>query len=169
MSELFNIIGDYELFLEKLFRDLKASGIDLLRESSELDHLAYRVETVSRYEELKSEFSKIGTSISENIINGRPISIFVLHKPVDYEGWIIKYIELPSPKQGSPYLEGLEHAEFVLRSSFGDFMSQHQNLKFDTSNSGDVINPDVKLSFDGYSVKFHLKPIDEVVRLQDQS
>lgn len=63
------------------------------------------------YDSKKQELATIGTVLVENIINGRMIATYKLHTAitVTYNGqtYSIPCIELPSPKQGSPYESGL--------------------------------------------------------------
>jgi predicted metalloenzyme YecM len=159
-----SILSDYILFLDALFNQISAQGIDP-KELLMLDHLAYRVESIERYEELKAELSSTNELASEAEINGRPICVFKLSEPLPYKGFEISALELPAPSS-TPYTEGLEHAEFVIEN-LEEFMAKHSNLEFITKDIQKKINPEIALKLDGCSAKFHLRDILEVVKLQE--
>lgn len=167
--DIYTIIGDYESFLSRAFADLGKAGFNIATEFKELDHIAYRVETLERYEELKTRLQQFGKIISENVVDGWPIIILQFTRPLSYETWNIRHLELPAPKEGSPYPEGLEHIEFVLNGNHQEFIAFHPDQQFDTTGLARRINPEISLAFDGYSVKFHLRLIDEVVRIQKET
>ncbi len=129
--------------------------------------MCYRVETVERYEELKTLLSSSHHLADESLINGRKISIFQLSTPINYKGYLITALKLPSPSE-TFYAEGWEHVEFIVQSLTG-FKRRHKNLKFNEKNIDRKINPEISLSFKNCSAKFHERPILEVVVLQRQS
>lgn len=101
--------------------------------------------------------------------NGRPIATFRLSEPLEAGGWRISYLELPAPKLGSEYTEGLEHVEFVvLGGDLDRFRRTHQHLAdmFSTKGMDKLVNPELGLKAAGISVKFHRLPLGEVVRLE---
>ncbi|MFC1685478.1 VOC family protein [Nanoarchaeota archaeon] len=162
MDQLHDLISNLEGFLEKVLIALEKDGIDV--SDSELDHICYRVETKERYEIFKKELSKLGDILSENEIGGRPISTYKLKEPIIFKNRKISCVELPSPKEGSFYTEGLEHVEFVIKDNFEDFMKKHPNVKFKTSSMTKSVNPDISIKYDNFSVKFHHKPLEYVVK-----
>ncbi len=136
----------------------------------EMDHVCYRVETTERYRELLDKIGKMALLLGENMVGGRPIATFRLHQPVETGGWNISYLELPAPKAGSPYEEGLEHAEFVvLGGNLEYFQSQHPHLQESFSYKGmeKPLNPELGLKAAGISVKFHELALGKVVRLEN--
>jgi predicted metalloenzyme YecM len=161
---LFNLEA-LQQFLDRLFLHLDEVGIAV--SAFELDHICYRVETMERYKELKTELQKRGTLLTESQIGGRPISSYKLHKPIQYLGRNIAVIELPAPKPGSHYPEGWEHVEFVLGYHPAKFLEQYPNLKFKTKALSKSINPDVSLQFDGFAVKFHEHSLAYVIQYLD--
>ena len=160
-------LGDIDGFLEKVLTELKDDGIDA--SDLELDHICYRVETLERYRELKRELSKQGELVSEAEIRGRPIAVYRLREPIIFKDRRIYCVELPSPKEGTPYTDGLEHVEFVIKDSFSDFMKKHSDVKFETSDITKPVNPDIRIKYEGFSVKFHNKPLEDVVRYERYS
>jgi len=161
-----DIIGDYELFVANINRGLKEVGIDRT-ELSMMDHLCYRVETAGRYYEMIGEIGRRAVLLGENIVSGRLIATFELHDFLDVDGWRIPYIELPQPKQGAPYQEGLEHAELVVIGGLGTFRARHDELPFDDKGMSKAINPELGLKTAGMSVKFHEQQLGAVVRIEN--
>ena len=149
MNSINKILENPKPFLDNLFQDLKELKIDV--ENFELDHICYRVETVERYTELKTLMTEISTLISENLISNRPISTFKLFEPITYLNRDIWVIEIPAPKEGSFYLEGFEHAEFVIDQQLDSFMDLYPNIEFNTKSITKPLNPEINQSLFGFS------------------
>ncbi len=149
----------------KITNELAEYGIRR-NELSELDHLCFRVETPERYKEMQDILASIAVLQGETKVQGRPISVFQLHDFIDSNGWIIPYIELPAPKEGSPYPEGLEHAEFVVRGNLKDFVYRHPEVPFDTKAAARPINPEYGLKNTRAAMKFHQLSIGAVVNIE---
>ena len=157
------------------------------------DHVCYRIETQESYDELVKSLradTKSWKLLIESMVGGRPIATFELSTPIrGGHGRKISVIEIPSPKAGSPYNEGLEHVEFVLtkasgepyarspandnlhQSAFENFMTSHDNLNWSSKAKSKDINPDISVkveleSFGLCSVKFHLMPLAEVIEYE---
>lgn len=163
-----SVLQGAESFVGNINRGLDELKIDrsLLVEA---DHLCYRVETEARYHELLAELSQSAVLLGEQTVNGRPIATFQLSEPLDVGGWRISYLELPAPKPGSEYVEGLEHVEFVvLGGDLDRFKRVHQHLAdtFSAKGMNKPVNPELGLKAAGISVKFHRLPLGEVVRLE---
>lgn len=160
-----NIIGDYKAFVDKVNTGLERAGIDRF-EIAMIDHLCYRVENEERYRQLLHEFGKIAVMIDETKVSGRPIATFEFDNPLAAGGWMIPYLELPAPKEGSPYSEDLEHCELVIVGSLEKFIKRHTNLPFDHKGINKPINPELSLKTDFMSVKFHEQSLGAVVRIE---
>ncbi len=160
------IIGDYETFVGNIDDQLKVLEIDRFSELAMCDHLCYRVQEPERYIEMSKILGRHANLIGEVEVGGRPISTFELDKPLVTSGWTIPCIELPSPKEGSFYPEGLEHAEFVVIGSLDKFATRHRNLPFDAKAMNKTVNPELGLKTDHLSVKFHEIALGAVVRLE---
>lgn len=156
------ILGDPSAFLDRVFSALTVTGINV--EPYELDHICYRVAEDSRYDLLKGELLKAGTLLSEKEIGGRAIAVIQLNEPINYHDRQISYVELPRPKAGSSYLEGYEHVEFVIEENLRTFQSRYPTVDFDTSGMNKRINADLRLKFDGFSVKFHEQSLAYVIQ-----
>ena len=160
MNDLMSKI-DPTTFLVKVFAALDRDGIDVT--TFELDHLCYRVEDMGRYVAMRKLFSKHGKLLGEHLISGRPISTFRSNSPFVFHGRSIDVIELPAPKHGSPYREGYEHAEFVVSEDVLSFCARYPVLDWDRSGSSKSTNADVRLQYDGFSVKFHRRSLALVI------
>ncbi len=161
------IIGDYEAFVSKTNEGLAKVGIEH-GELAMLDHICYRVETLVRYKELLKILGGKALLLGEAEISGRMIATFELSEPLEAGGWRIPYLELPQPKGGSPYVEGLEHAEFVVIGSLLGFQARHSKLPFNTKALNRVFNPELGLKKEGLSVKFHETQLGAVVGIENR-
>lgn len=149
-------------FLEKLFDQISKYSISV--DDLELDHICYRVETLERYEEMKSLVPSFGRIGSAATIGGREILTIFLYIPVFFRGRAIHTLELPAPKIDSHYYEGYEHAEFVIQESFDDFRARYPHIDFDTRGVSRLNNPDILLRLgEGMTVKFHYHSLEYVV------
>jgi len=161
------IIGDYEAFINRIDDGLTKLGIKR-DELSMMDHVCYRVESFERYQAMMVQCAEIGTLIGESEINGRPIATFELSQYLNVAGWVVPYLELPAPKDGSQYAEGLEHVELVVVGSLERFLDRHKGLPFTYGGIGKSINPEAGLKSEGISVKFHEQQLGAVVRIEKQ-
>jgi predicted metalloenzyme YecM len=159
-SKLKNI----NIFLEKTFNFLKDDNIDV--SNYELDHICYRVETITRYNELKLFLSNFGSLLTETEIGGRLISTFKLTSPILFENRKIYCLELPSPKFGSRYKEGFEHIEFVISESFEKFMNKYSRINFNTRALSKSINKDISIKYIDCSIKFHHNTLEYVIKYE---
>ncbi len=160
-----SILGPITLFLDRIFQVLDQDGIDVSQ--YELDHICYRVETEEQYESLKTQLQPLGELLTESQIGGRPIATFKLFQPIKYHEREIWCLELPSPKEGSPYSEGFEHAEFVIDKPFEEFMSLYPSLTFKTKGMSKEVNPEISRKYGDLAVKFHHHTIEYVIRYLD--
>lgn len=79
-----------------------------------LDHFGYQASSAQDYKNLKDESLSLGNLISENIVGGRRVGIFLFHKDLIYKNFRIKGFELVEPKQGQICQSQLDHLEFVI-------------------------------------------------------
>ena len=161
------IIGDYSAFIANINSGLEKCGISN-NELAMCDHICYRVETEARYQEMVVTIGKLAQKIDETIVSGRLITTFEFDEPLQVAGWSISCLELPQPKPGSPYTEGLEHAEFVTITSLAKFRACHSDLPFNDKGMDKTINPELGLKHAGISVKFHEQPLGAVVRIEQR-
>ncbi len=165
MVNIYNLFCDIDHFLNKVKYFLAQKQIHF--DDLNPDHICYRVDNLERYHMWKYEIKPISNTYNETKINGRPISVFRLKKPIIYEKKKIYVVELPAPKIiGEKYTEGFEHVEFVI-DSFGNFFNQHPRVVFDNTNINRPVNPWISLQFEGFSVKFHLKSLEKII-LEEQ-
>ena len=149
-----DIIGNYKIFLDKVFQNLEKAGF-AMDEFKELDHIAYRTETIERYEELKNKLIGFSESFSDKIFNGRKILVCRLKTPLNYAGFSIAGLEVLAPKENNKFKEGLEHAEFVTMLSLPEFREKHSDIKFDLRAYDREENRELVVEFGDCAAKFH--------------
>lgn len=160
-----DILGDYEAFIKAIAAGLDELGIKR-EELVLMDHVCYRVETESHYQELKKQLQGKAELVAENQVNGREITTFEFEEPLRVAGWTVPYLELPAPKASSPYKDGLEHVELVTVGSLDKFLQRHDDLPFSLEGMSKLINPEATLKTDKISVKFHEQSLGAVARIE---
>jgi len=131
--------------------------------------MCYRTETIINYEDKKEELTEVATLLGSTVVNGREISTFRLDEPVSHDIWRVDAIELPAPKEGKPYPEGLEHVELVLFDDIETFLEKYKGKDFDLRAVNRGINPEIGYELgDGLSVKFHLLGLPTVIYLENK-
>lgn len=162
------IIGDWQgavTAAERLITERGIANSDLIQ----CDTLCYRVETNERYSEVKQGLVRAALLLSEVTVNGRLIAAFALDEPLaagEQSG--ISYIELPQPKPGSHYPEGIDHVQFVTRLPLTLFHEKYRDVPFKEKGLASQLNPLLKLEGDDVSVKFHDKHMGAVVELENR-
>ena len=165
MQTLFTILNDPKNFLDKIFTALNQKKICV--QNYPLDHICYRTGSMVQYADLKNKINQIGELLTESNINGRPIATYKLFEPIIFKERKIYLVELPSPKPASFYPMGYEHVEFVIDETLENFISRYPAINFDKKGMSKKINPDVRIKFDGFSVKFHLYDLEYVIKYLD--
>lgn len=161
------IIGNYEQAVRDAVQLVKEQGIDL-KDLVQCDALCYRVETNERYDELKQTLGEAAVLLSEVIISGRNIATFELTEPLAVDQWDgISYIELPQPKPGSPYAEGIDHVKFVTRQGMSQFRAKYSAVPFDESGLTNQSNQLLRLKGEFMSVKLHDKHMGAVIDFEN--
>jgi len=154
------------------------------------DHVCYRTDSMDQYTALAEALRSANdayTQLIESEIGGRPIATFKLARPLISEdgSHLINVIELPSPKEGSPYPAGLEHVEFVIgdgsnsspinsdahQSAFDAWMEKYSVVDWNTKAKAKECNPDISTKieladFGTISVKFHLMSLENVISFE---
>jgi uncharacterized protein len=165
MDVLQPIIGEYSTFLKQILQEIITEGFDLA-DFVQMDHICYRVPSLERYEMKKNELKTVATLLGEAQINGRPIAVFRLTKPIVFDSWRIDTVELPAPKRNTPTSEGLEHVELVLFDDIDTFLSKYPHKNFEMQSADRGINPEIIFRLPTYTVKFHLLNLPTVVYLE---
>mmetsp|Transcript_22738 Transcript_22738/g.47206 ORF Transcript_22738/g.47206 Transcript_22738/m.47206 type:complete len:425 (-) Transcript_22738:3956-5230(-) len=166
----------------------KQFGLDV--SSLQADHVCYRTDAMEQYTTLVDALRSSSDTFSmlvESEVGGRPIATFRLAMPIASSDGIhsVNVIEIPSPKQGSPYKAGLEHIEFVIgdsthmsptnhqvhQSVLKAWMDKHPSVEWDTRAITKDCNPDVSMKIElpdyGHvSVKFHLVSLENVIKVE---
>ncbi|MCE9585745.1 VOC family protein [Candidatus Uhrbacteria bacterium] len=159
------MLNGLDTFVPRLLDLTEKAGIDV--SGYLMDHVCYRVADMDRYDGLAHAWRLFAEKTHTSLVNGRPITVFVLQKSLTIAGRIIRVIELPAPKQGSSYLEGWEHAEFVIDEPFSHFMSRYDEHDFDTKSLGKDLNPELGYKLpEGLQIKFHQMPLEHVIEIE---
>jgi predicted metalloenzyme YecM len=158
------LLNRYEIFLDEIFLGLQKIKVDV--DNFELDHICYRVDSIERYDSLAQKLKRKHTLLAESNVNGRPISNFLLNRPIIYKSREISVLEVPSPKKGTNYQEGYEHVEFVIDGDLEDFIKNNPDVDFDLKGFYKPINRDARVSFGPISVKFHEQTLREIITIE---
>ena len=100
---------DFEQKIQQLATEMAINLSDY-----EIDHLAVRVNTEQNAKNWLTALLKCGKILSDNIVNGRPIYLIQLEKPLAFAGQFVDVIELPFPKNKQYPQETWEHIEIVM-------------------------------------------------------
>jgi len=183
-----NLTEQVPKFLEAVQARLLELGLDV--NQYQADHVCWRTESLEEYSELASALSSSDnwTLLVESEIGGRSIATFQMKQGITVGERMMDVVEIPAPKDGSPYKAGLEHVEYVISTGenkpssprndetheriLNDFMTQFPGIEWKTKAKNKELYPDVSTkvelpNFNGtYSVKFHLMPLAEVIRYE---
>ncbi|NOH97872.1 VOC family protein [Vibrio sp. 99-70-13A1] len=111
-AQMFARLDDFMEQIEDLGNKL---GLDL--SFAQADHIALRINETELAKAAHQAWSEYGSTISEAMINGRPIIVLAFDKPLQSRGWKIECLELPYPAEGKVYpSQDWEHVEFVIPS-----------------------------------------------------
>lgn len=153
-------------FLNQLFNKLAQEKIEIASHWN-IDHLCYRVDSLNRYEELKSLFTTFGKQLIESDVNGRPIATFKLNSAIVFKEWAIDVVELPAPKMSKPTKEGFEHIEVVCDETFSDLEAKYKHLKLDLGGLKKDFNQEFEIDLGERNLKFHHMSLESVIRVEE--
>lgn len=108
-TALFAQLSEFEQKIGRL-----AQAMQIRLDDYHIDHLALRTHHVEMAQRWLAALSTRGRILSENKINGRPIYLIELQKPIVFGGQAVSVIELPFPKDKIYPQEGWEHIEIVM-------------------------------------------------------
>jgi len=153
------------------------------------DHVCWRVESIEEYREIVMALrynTDNFTLLIESEVKGRSITTFRLVESIIVDNGTVDVVEIPAPKDGSPYKTGLEHVEFVISGGFlplcpmnddpdlsvlDEFVRRHPNVEFNVKGRCKEINPHVSMklilgSFGICAAKFHLISLSKVIEYE---
>jgi predicted metalloenzyme YecM len=157
-----DIIGDYQAFVRTQTDRLTARGIDIT--PYPLSHLAVRVAEWDLYVHQRTLLERHARANSENVWNGRPISLIVLNEPLDVlEGKLVSNIELIPPVHQRVYRMGLEHLGVVVGDDFDAFSHTHRDVLTGQQFQNADVDPVYVLFEDFTHVKFYRRSFFDVV------
>ncbi len=161
------IIGDYRAFVALQRDRLAERGIDIAPYS--MSHLAYRLPEWDQYVRVRGQLERHAVANSENVWNGRPISLIVLAEPLQVlDGAEVPLIELIPPVHQRVYKMGLEHLGVVVGdTTFDRFVDEHKPVLTGQQFQGPSSNPDpVYILFEDFThVKFYRRSLKDSVEL----
>ena len=163
-----DIIGDYRGFAAQQRDRLAERGIDVAPYG--LSHLAYRAAEWDEYVRVRGLIERHAVANSENVWNGRPISLIVLAEPLDVLGGkAVPLIELIAPVHQRVYKMGLEHLGVVVGDTFDDFVDTHKPVLTGQEFQGPNSTPDpVYILMEDFTyVKFYRLSLKDSVELDD--
>ena len=157
-----DIIGDYQAFAESQRDRLAARRIDIT--PYPLSHLAVRVAEWDLYVHQRTLLERHARANSENVWNGRPISLIVLEEPLDVlDGKLVSNIELIPPVHQRVYRMGLEHLGVVVGEDFDEFSQTHREVLTGQQFQNAYVDPVYVLFEDFTHVKFYRRSFFDVV------
>lgn len=111
-------------------------------------------------------FAELGDLLIESPVNGRLISTFKLKEPIVFHQWTIELVELPAPKPGKQTVEGFEHIEVVVDTSFESLKEKFGHCRFDEGGLKKSFNQELEIDFGDKAIKFHHLSLESVIELE---
>jgi hypothetical protein len=140
-----DIIGDYRAFAALQRDRLLARGIDIA--PFELSHLAFRVPEWDQYVHIRTLLERHARANSENVWNGRPISLILLAEPLEVlDGKAVPMIELIPPVLTGQQFQGPNSTPDPVYILFEDFT----HVKFYRLSLQASVELDAGRVFDGF-------------------
>ncbi|MDN3613486.1 VOC family protein [Vibrio gallaecicus] len=184
------MIARLDDFMEQIEDLGNKLGLDL--SFAQADHIALRINETELAKAAHQAWSKYGSTISEAMINGRPIVVLAFDKPLQSRGWKIECLELPYPAEGKVYPnQDWEHVEFVipshaqtadeyladLKETYPMFALKMQTIAEEgvkiklSSPKGEgerLNNPTVAFKYQGICIKVHPHSLKKIVESEQE-
>ncbi|MBG5918195.1 MULTISPECIES: VOC family protein [Providencia] len=109
LHDLWNALPEFEQKLAKVAAELSLSLTDY-----QIDHISVRCHHIETAQRWQTGLLKCAQLLSENEINGRPICLFELNRPLVIAAQEVSVVELPFPKDKRYAQESWEHIELVM-------------------------------------------------------
>ncbi|MGR2752805.1 VOC family protein [Agromyces arachidis] len=163
-----DIIGDYRAFAAQQNDRLLERGIDIA--PYPLGHLAFRVPEWDWYVHLRGMLERHARASTENVWNGRPMSMILLEEPLRVLGdKEIPLIELIPPVHQRTYKMGMEHIGVVVGEEVDEFARRHREVLTGQQFQNHLNEPYYVLFEDFTHMKFHRRALKEVLELQGRT
>ena len=163
-----DLIGDYQAFTARQRDRLMERGIDIV--PYELSHLAVRVPEWDQYVHLRTLLERHAVASEENVWNGRPICMIVPAEPMRVlDGKVVPLIELIPPVHQRVYKMGMEHVGVVVGEEVDAFSRRHREALTGQQFQSSANEPYYVLFEDFTHVKFHRRPLREVIELEGKT
>ncbi|MFA0568623.1 VOC family protein [Vibrio gallaecicus] len=184
------MIARLDDFMEQIEDLGNKLGLDL--SFAQADHIALRINETELAKAAHQAWSEYGSTISEAMINGRPIVVLAFDKPLQSRGWKIECLELPYPAEGKVYPnQDWEHVEFVipshaqtadeyladLKETYPMFALKMQTIAEEgvkiklSSPKGEgerLNNPTVAFKYQGICIKLHPHSLKKIVESEQE-
>ena len=132
-----------------------------------LSHLAVRVADWDLYVHQRTLLERHAAANSENLWNGRPISLIVLAEPLDVLDWTqVSLIELIPPVHQRDFRMGLRHLGVLVGEEFDDFSQVHPAALTGQQFQSAYVDPVYVLFEDFTHVKFYRRSLYDGVILE---
>jgi predicted metalloenzyme YecM len=165
MTNIQNLIGDYQTFFSDLLHRMKEVGIRIT--GMPLSHLLYRTVTIAEYVKLRDELKKYCSEFVETQFNGRAVSIHILREPLLLEDcFTVNMIELPAPRSAHMYPSGLESIGVTVGDNLPEFIQSYEHVLAGVKDHGEHCQP-AFITFDNdKTAKFYSISLRDIVLLQ---
>jgi carbohydrate kinase (thermoresistant glucokinase family) len=166
------------LFLDRWHASLVRLGLgsEVSRDRGDspprIDHVCFRCSTETQYVDVLRRLKKLGhVAAGSSVVGGRIVTTVRLIPPARWRGFWIPAVEVPMPKPGRPKPDGWEHAEVALMRGgvhgpehLRALLAKYPGVLFDAKGLRKDVNPELSCDLgDGATVKFHNRPLLEVV------
>jgi len=165
MTQIKELIGDYQTFFSDLMCRMQAVGIDIT--GMPMSHLLYRTVTMPEYITLRDGLKTQCSEFVETQFNGRAVSILILREPLLLDdGFTVTMIELPAPRPVHTYPSGLESIGVVMGDGLFAFIQQHNHVLTGIKDHGEHCQPAFITFQNDKTAKFYGISLREIVRRQ---
>lgn len=140
-EDLTACFGDLGRFSQQIQQIAEVARIDL--SSLQIDHLAVRMNDLTTAEKWRDLLLSQSRLLKMSEVNGRPIYLFELNRPLAFLNQSVSIIELPFPKGKIYHEQGWEHIEAVFPMLEGESVEAWIERTLTTFGLAD--NPELKL------------------------
>lgn len=141
----------------------------LVLKTDRIDHLALHCFSLACYQQTKEELSVTATLLCEANINGRPIATFRFPDSFAIGHDCVNVVELMAPKIETG-ADGVcfDHIEVVIHEPFALRKARHSQLCWQPVRWPSVVNPELVVSFENKTIKFHHTSLEHVIAVEHQ-
>ena len=156
VPELQDLADDLPRFVDVLTAFAAKLHINL--DGFHADHISVRCHQNTTADRWKTGLEKCGSLLNETLINGRPICLFSLNKPLQVGPLSIDLVELPYPGDKRYPHEGWEHIEIVLPGAEDELYTSAPK-----GENERLPNPTLAITDGSVTIKFHPHSLRAIV------